>query len=362
MSTAFDLDLSGRRVLVVGGGPVAALRVADLRAEGAEVVVHAETICEDLRDAYADGAIRWSPVEPDESAVAEAWLISLQDGIDDDVRTRVAALAHAHRVWCEGADARVYDGVDLDAFVAENDLSLRPAPHDGRVVLVGGGPGADDLITVRGRRELAKADVVVTDRLAPLGLVRRLAAHAEIIDVGKTPYHHPVPQHEINAILVDRARRGQYVVRLKGGDPFVLGRGGEEWLACRDAGIEVEVVPGISSAFAAPLAGLIPVTHRGVASGVLTISGHDEVSPELLAQWPHTIVVLMGMGRLAELCANLIRAGKSPMTAVAVVHRAYSDQQLIVRGTLGDITAQVLAAQMGNPSVIVIGDVVGQLS
>lgn len=230
----------------------------------------------------------------------------------------------------------------------------------GKVVLVGGGPGADDLITLRGQRELERADVVVTDRLAPVGLLDGL--DAEIVDVGKTPHRHPVPQDEINQILIDRARRGQYVVRLKGGDPFVLGRGGEEWNACRDAGVEVEVVPGVSSAYAAPMAGLVPVTHRGVASGVLMISGHDEVSPEVLALWPHTIVVLMGMGRLPELTASMLRAGKDADTPVAVVHKAYSPEQRTVRGTLATITGRVLAEGVGNPAVIVIGEVVDQLA
>lgn len=232
----------------------------------------------------------------------------------------------------------------------------------GRVVLVGGGPGADDLITLRGHRALLAADVVVHDRLAPLGLLNELDDSVERIDVGKTPHRHPVPQDEINQILVDRARRGLNVVRLKGGDPFLLGRGGEEWLACDAAGIEVEVVPGVSSAFAAPLAGLVPVTHRGVSAGVLTISGHDEISPDLLAQWPHTIVVLMGMARLPELTAALVRAGKDPATPAAVVHKAYSPQQRSVRGTLATIAEQVLTERIGNPAVIVIGAVVDQLA
>ena len=127
-------------------------------------------------------------------------------------------------------------------------------------------------------------------------------------------------------------------------------------------GGEVEVVPGVSSAFAAPLAGLVPVTHRGVAAGVLMISGHDEVSPDVFVQWPHTIVVLMGMGRLPELAASLVRAGKDPATPVAVVHKAYGPQQRSVRGTLDTITEQVLTQQISNPAVIVIGDVVGQLA
>lgn len=366
MNPLLALDLRGRPVIVVGGGPAAADRARELADSGAIVTVHADALCEDLRDLYVDAVISWSSQPLRAEDLDPAWLVSVHDA-DSAERQRIAQWAAASKVWCEGVSAQPYDAAALDCAVTEGAASLRSlrvvgAERVGKVVLVGGGPGADDLITVRGRRELAKADVVVTDRLAPVGLLKQLGSHAEIIDVGKTPYRHPVPQHEINAILVERAQRGEYVVRLKGGDPFVLGRGGEEWLACREAGIEVEVVPGVSSAFAAPLAGLVPVTHRGVASGVLMISGHDEVSPEILAQWPHTIVVLMGMARLAELCAALVRAGKPASTPVAVVHKAYSREQRSVRGTLADIAQQVMGAGIANPSVIVLGDVVGQLA
>lgn len=364
MTPLHAMDLAGKPVLVVGGGPISAARVAALLATGATVRVHAPSLCEDLRDLYASDAIAWNTAAVTAADLADVWLVSA-DEQDPAETERLRALATATKAWFEGGDARTYDAATIDDAVIEANVTLRelrPESSTGKVVLVGGGPGADDLITVRGRRELARADVVVTDRLAPVGLLRSLGSTAEVVDVGKTPYRHPVPQHEINQILIDRARRGQYVVRLKGGDPFVLGRGGEEWIACREAGVEVEVVPGVSSAFAAPLAGLVPVTHRGVAAGVLMISGHDEVSPDVLVQWPHTIVVLMGMGRLPELAASLVRAGKDPATPVAVVHKAYSPQQRSVRGTLDTITEQVLTQQIGNPAVIVIGDVVGQLA
>lgn len=232
----------------------------------------------------------------------------------------------------------------------------------GRVVLVGGGPGADDLITVRGQRALERADVVVADRLAPHGLLRDLGPEVEVVDVGKTPHHHPVPQDEINALLIDRARRGSYVVRLKGGDPFVLGRGGEEVLACGAAGVPVEVIPGVTSAFAGPAAGGVPVTHRGVAHGVLVISGHDELDVRVLAQWPHTIVVLMGMRRLRELTAALIREGKAASSAVSVIQSAWTPDQRQVSGTLDDIADLVDRHGIGNPAVIVIGDVTSVLA
>ncbi|XVX19848.1 uroporphyrinogen-III C-methyltransferase [Actinomycetota bacterium] len=233
----------------------------------------------------------------------------------------------------------------------------RRAAGPGRVVLVGGGPGDEGLLTMRGVQELARADVVVLDRLGPRVATERLCPQAEVIDVGKTPYHHPVPQEEINAILVRRATAGQRVARLKGGDPFVFGRGGEELLACRQAGIPVEVVPGVSSALAAPAAAGIPVTHRGVSRGVLVISGHDSLEAETLAGWPHTVVVLMGMARLRELTAALIEAGRDPQTPAAVVHAAWTPQERSVRAPLSGLARAVDEAALGNPAVIVIGEV-----
>lgn len=231
----------------------------------------------------------------------------------------------------------------------------------GTVVLVGGGPGSLDLLTLRALRELERADVIVTDRLGPGAHLDDLDLTARVVHVGKTPHHHPVPQPQINDILVREARAGRRVVRLKGGDPYLLGRGGEEYLHCRAHGLDVEVVPGVTSALSAPLAGGVPVTHRGVASGVLILSGHDELSLPALAAWPHTIVVLMGMARLPELAAGLVREGRSGQTPVCVVHRAWMPGQQVVRADLDGIAQACAARGVGNPSVIVIGDVVSVL-
>ncbi len=231
-------------------------------------------------------------------------------------------------------------------------------PRPGTVVIVGGGPGALDLLTLRALRELERADVIVADRLGPTDQLDELGLDAEIVPVGKTPHHHPVPQHEINDILVREARAGRRVVRLKGGDPYLLGRGGEEVLHCREHGIDVDVVPGVTSALSAPLAGGIPVTHRGVSAGMLVLSGHDELAVPALVAWPHTIVILMGMRRLGELTASLVREGKDASTPVGVVHSAWTPQQQVVKGTLADIAEQCLTRGVGNPSVIVIGEVV----
>ena len=175
-----------------------------------------------------------------------------------------------------GRSGRIRD--HLAGELREGHISLRrerPGGSSGRVVLVGGGPGDVDLLTIGGRRALAEADVVVTDRLGPIGVLAELDPGVEVINVGKSPGNHPVPQEEINRILVERARRGQVVVRLKGGDSYIFGRGGEEVLACREAGIPVEVVPGVSSALAVPTLAGIPLIHRAVAHTLVVTTGHD---------------------------------------------------------------------------------------
>ena len=375
------LDVRNRLVLVVGGGPGAAARASALRADGALVRAVAPALCEDLHDLWVDDPeVSWSARAVEAADLDDVWLVSVQDpGMEPAVR----AWAEQRRVWCEAgtsSTAAPVETVEVDGYrlavtgadegaartvraqvlrlAQEGGLRLpTAAPGRGKVVLVGGGPGAIDLLTVRGRRELARADVVVADRLAPTGVLRELARDVEVIDVGKTPYHHPIPQPEINRILIERAERGQHVVRLKGGDPFVLGRGGEELAACRAAGVDVEVVPGVSSALAAPAAADIPVTHRGTTTGFLVISGHDDLETEVLARWSGTIVVLMGMNRLHELTARLVEAGKPRSTPAAVIHRAWTPQQRVVRGTLADIGARVALAGVANPSGIVIGEV-----
>ena len=227
----------------------------------------------------------------------------------------------------------------------------------GTVHLVGGGPGDTDLITVRGRDLLDRADVVIVDRLAPRGLLAELGAHVLVIDVGKNPGHHPVPQFEINALLVAHAQAGRTVVRLKGGDPYVFGRGGEEAEYCRAHGIAVEIVPGVSSAIAVPAAAGIPVTHRGVATGFTVITGHDEIA-EVGGGRDHTVVLLMGVGGLA-LSASILSAGRRGSGCpVAIIENGYSEDQRVTVGTLGDIAARAATVGVSSPAVIVVGDVV----
>ena len=236
----------------------------------------------------------------------------------------------------------------------------------GRVALVGGGPGPLDLLTVRALRLLRAADVVIADRLGPAAEIRaELRPGALVIDVGKTPGHHPVPQDRIGTLLVEHARAGRAVVRLKGGDPFVLGRGGEEVLACRAAGIEVEVVPGISSALAVPQAADVPVTHRGVAAGVHVVSGHDAAGPHgpsvatlaALADDTLTTVVLMGVGALPALVGAALAHGVPGERPVAIVENGHTPRQRTTRTTLERAVRAAEEAQVRSPAVIVIGEV-----
>jgi uroporphyrin-III C-methyltransferase/precorrin-2 dehydrogenase/sirohydrochlorin ferrochelatase len=230
------------------------------------------------------------------------------------------------------------------------------------VHLVGGGPGHDDLLTVRGRRLLAQADVVVVDRLAPHGVLATLAADVEVVDCGKAPGHHQLTQDQINDVLVDRARRGLTVVRLKGGDPFVLGRGGEEALACHAAGVPVEVVPGVTSVVSVPAAAGIPVTHRGITTSFALVSAHDGVEPVRVAARDHapetTLVLLMGIRLLRESAAALVAAGRPGSTPVAVVERGWTARQRTTVGTLADIADLAEARAVASPAVVVVGEVV----
>ncbi len=233
----------------------------------------------------------------------------------------------------------------------------------GKVFLVGAGPGDPGLMTVRGLELLRKADVVVYDRLVNRSLLEEAPEDAIRIFVGKSSGSHSLPQEEINDLLAQYARRGQQVVRLKGGDPFVFGRGGEEAEALARAGIMLEVVPGVSSALAAPAYAGIPVTDRRFSSSFAVVTGHEDsckrrspVHWELLATAVDTIVILMGLKTLPKIAAKLIAHGRSPETPVALIRWGTTDIQETVTGTLADITGK--AASLEPPVVVVIGDVV----
>jgi uroporphyrin-III C-methyltransferase len=231
----------------------------------------------------------------------------------------------------------------------------------GIVYIVGGGPGDPGLITIRGMESLRQADVVVHDRLINNQLLA-YAPQAELIDVGKSPNHHPIPQSQINAILVEKASEGKTVVRLKGGDPFVFGRGGEEAQALIEAGIAFEVIPGVTSAIAVPAYAGIPVTQRGVATSVAFVTGHCAGSNPLnlnwlaLAQGIDTLIFLMGVSSLPVIVTSLIEAGRTSDTPVAVIEKGTLPEQKVVIGTLSNIVDK--AVEIQPPSIIVVGEVV----
>ena len=238
----------------------------------------------------------------------------------------------------------------------------------GRVVLVGGGPGDPGLLTLAGYEALRQADVVVTDRLGPLGALTDLPADVEVVHVGKIPRGDFTPQERINAVLVERARAGQVVVRLKGGDGFVLGRGGEEWLACTDAGVPVEVIPGVSSGVAVPALAQIPVTHRGLSQGVVVVSGHvdpgdprSEVDWAALAQSRLTLVVLMGVATLPAIAESLVAAGLDAGTPAASIANGGTPRQQVVRAPLSRIAEAAREGGIAAPAVTVIGPAVAAL-
>ena len=241
-------------------------------------------------------------------------------------------------------------------------------PTTGRVLLVGGGPGDPGLLTLAGRDALAAADVVVTDRLAPIAAIAEHAPRAEVIHVGKIPRGEFTPQERINELLVEHARAGRVVVRLKGGDGYLFGRGGEEWQHCVAAGMPVEAIPGVSSAFSVPALAGIPVTHRGLSQGVAVVSGHvapedprSEVDWAALATSRLTIVVLMGVATLGSIAETLIAAGLSADTPAACIADGASPQQRSVRAPLSQIAAEADAGGFAPPAITVIGEVVDAL-
>jgi uroporphyrin-III C-methyltransferase len=238
----------------------------------------------------------------------------------------------------------------------------------GRVVLVGGGPGPLGLLTIAGLEAVRTADVLVCDRLAPLAALEQAKPGAEVVHVGKIPRGEFTPQEQINAILVDRALAGRRVVRLKGGDNFVFGRGGEEWNACVEAGIPVEVVPGVSSSIAVPALAGIPLTHRSLTQGFVVVSGHvtpedprSDIDWDALARLGLTIVILMGVAALPQITERLLRAGLDPATPAASIADGGMPSQRLVRGDLATLPAAAAAEDIGAPAVTVIGPAVSAL-
>ena len=386
------LRLRGRRVAVIGGGEVAARRIPRLLAAGADVHLISPRVTPSLEDLAAAGRLTWLAREYRPGDCAGAWLVCASGPAD--VNAMVAEEAERERTWCVRADdaarstawtpatggaADVTVGVlsgdprhsaairdTVTAGIAAGTISAR---HWRRrrtgVALIGGGPGDPELITVRGRQLLAEADVVVADRLAPRELLAELPPDVLVIDAAKIPYGRAMSQDEINDTLVSHARDGKFVVRLKGGDPFVFGRGGEEMLACLRAGIPVTVVPGVTSAIGVPTSAGLPVTHRGVAQSLHVISAHvapgDERSTvdwESVARDDGTIVLLMGVERIGAVAEALISKGRPPGTPVSVIADGTMPTQRIIHSTLDVVARRVADGGIRPPAIVVIGEVV----
>jgi uroporphyrin-III C-methyltransferase/precorrin-2 dehydrogenase/sirohydrochlorin ferrochelatase len=387
------LRLEGRRVVVVGGGAVASRRVPALLDAGADVLLVSPKVAASLEDLAAAGRIRWEARGYRAGDCAGAWLVCACTD-DREVNAAVAAAAEAQRTWYVRADDAgasaawtPASGQAADARVAvlsgdpRHSVGLRDAILDGvrsgalsarhgrrhpaGVAIIGGGPGDPGLITVRGRQLLAEADVVLTDRLAPRSLLDELRDDVEIIDAGKIPYGRAMAQEHINAALVSHAQAGRFVARLKGGDPFVFGRGAEEVLACLRAGIPVTVVPGVTSAVGVPASAWVPLTHRGVTQEFHVVSVHvapgDErstVNWELLGGSSGTLVLLMAVERIGAVADELLRYGRSPDTPVSVIADGTLPTQRTINSTLEQVESRVAEEGIRPPAIVVVGDVV----
>jgi uroporphyrin-III C-methyltransferase / precorrin-2 dehydrogenase / sirohydrochlorin ferrochelatase len=387
------LRLAGRRVLVAGGGSVAGRRVPALLDAGAAVFLVSPEVTGSLEDLAQSGRIQWArrPFQPGDTG--GAWLVCACTN-DPAANEAIVAEAEQHRIWSIRADDAQRSQVwtpasglagDVQVGVLSGDprhsAGLRDAivtglrsgtvgarrgrQHRSGVALVGGGPGDPGLITVRGRQLLAEADVVVTDRLAPRSVLDELPPDVEIVDVAKIPYGRSVAQEHINATLITRAQAGKFVVRLKGGDPYVFGRGAEEVIACLQAGVPVTVVPGITSAVAVPAAANVPVTHRGVAQEFSVVSVHvPPGDPRSTVDWPAlaamqgTLILLMAVERLAAVAETLIHHGRSAQTPVSVIADGTLPTQRTIVATLDTVAASVAEDGIRPPAVVVIGEVV----
>lgn len=389
------LRLSGRRVVVVGGGHVAQRRVPQLIAAGAAVHVVSPEVTPAIEGLVGSGEVVWHQRGFEDADLDDTWYcIAATD--DPAVNEQVSASAEARRVFCVRSDDGTratawtpatgrHDGVTVAVLgsrepqrsarirdeiveqLREGTLAARRQRdhHEPGVVLVGGGPGDPELISIAGRKALMDADVVVADRLAPRELLGDLPADVELVDVAKLPRGRSALQEEINRVIVDRALAGKRVVRFKGGDSFVYGRGYEEVLACRAAGVPVTVIPGLTSSIAVPAVAGIPVTHRGVAHEFTVVSGHlppghadSLVNWRAVAGLTGTVVLMMAVENAPAIAAALLDGGRPPSTPVAVVCEGTMPGERTVLATLGTLADELVAHGVRPPAVIVIGEVV----
>ncbi|GAA4262199.1 uroporphyrinogen-III C-methyltransferase [Dietzia aurantiaca] len=389
------LELEGRRVVVIGGGSVAQRRIPVLLESGAAVHLVSPEITPTLQGLVDAGRIRWQSREYRSGDLEGAWY-AVAATKDSLVNARVAAEAEQLRTFCVRSDAvssgtavtpavvrrgqmlvsvltgdraRTAEARDVVARALSEAAAESPELDDtlrGTVALVGGGPGAEDLMTIRGRRLLAQADVVVADRLAPQRPLAELRADVEIVDAAKIPYGRAMAQEAINQVLVDRAREGKFVVRLKGGDSFLYGRGYEEAQACAEAGIPCSVVPGVSSALSVPALAGIPVTNRGMTHEATIVSGHlppghpgSLVDWQALARMRGTLVILMGVKNTPAIAEALVAGGRDANTPAAVVMDGSLEGQATHRCTLGTLTAMLAEKDVRPPAIVVVGEVAG---
>lgn len=387
------LNLTDRRVVVIGGGSVAQRRLGLLIASGARVHLISRAVTPAVEGMATSGQITLELRDYRDGDLDGAWYaIACTD--EPDTNATIVAEAERNRVFCVRADNARYGTAVTPASAGYDGLSIgvlaggdhrrsaavkRPggglqsgvvpdtdeAPAAG-VALVGGGPGDPDLITVRGRRLLSRADVVVADRLAPPELLAELGPDVDVIDAAKIPYGRAMAQEAINAALIDNAKAGKFVVRLKGGDPYVFGRGYEELEACAAAGVPVTVVPGITSAISVPSAAGIPVTHRGVTHEFVVVSGHVAPDhPDSLVDWSAlarlkgTIVLLMAVERIDAFATVLMAGGRPVDTPVTVIQEGTLRTQRTLRADLQSVAARVKEEQIRPPAIVVIGPVAG---
>ena len=350
-----SLPIAGRPVLVVGAGAAALGRIAALRGARAEVTVIAREALPAIADMADRGLLTWDQREWNDADLKQFWLVFAATG---DPGTDEAVFAA-----CESAMVFALPGGTTSVAVEPAEGRRRLG---GKVVLVGGGPGDPGLLTVSGLLALREADVIVSDRLAPLAALVEAKKGAELIDVSKIPRGQFTAQEEINRLLIAHAGAGKTVVRFKGGDNFVFGRGGEEWQACAAAGIAVELIPGVTSAIAAPALAGIPVTHRGLNQGFTVISGHvppgDERSTldySALARTGTDLVLMMAVATLPAIAEALVAGGMDPQTPAATIADGGLPTQRVIRGTVASIGELTVAAGIGAPAVTVIGAVAG---
>ncbi len=347
MRFATELDVQRRRVVVCGGTPAALGLVTELLKSEALVTVVAAELATSLLDLVERDLISWRAELPSIADVTGAAVVVTATGVPSLDR----ALADAARA-------------ENTPVVRVDPVSSQQRSGAGRVVLVGGGPGDPGLLTVAGLEAIRTADVIISDRLAPLAALQQARPDVEIIDVGKIPRGQFTSQERINQLLVEHASHGKVVARLKGGDNFIFGRGGEEWQACAAAGIAVEVIPGVSSAVAAPALAGIPLTHRNLTQGFTVVSGHlppgdagSTLDWDALARSNTTLVILMGVATLGAISAALQAGGMPPDIGAATIADAGLPSQQVVRGRLSDIAERTAKAGIKPPAVTIIGAV-----